>query len=145
MAFTIGMYNVWDTIREDSGLKVETQYKTDIFMSNYNQTDDVILDFTSKLSSMPEVKHLNTAHSRYLSIDGNKIKGLFISPEEYENFFQLHNVDTGEKSKVPHNPNQVVVSEALATKGNIKVGDSLTFTYGEISYTVEVSEICSSV
>lgn len=145
MAFSIGMYNVFYTIRNDTVLKVEKQYNADIFISDYNQTDNVILQFISNLFNIEGVKHVNLAHSRYLSIDGNRIKGFFLSPNEYKAFFNLYNIETGEKSEMSDNKNQVIISESLAEKGNIKVGDKLTLVDNQVTYNVEIYEICDSI
>lgn len=144
LAFHIGMYNVFYTIRTDAADKVELQYNGHVFITKYNQTQDVINEKINYISKLPIVKSVETSHSRFLTLEGSRIEGYILSESEFEEFFNLVDVKTGEKARLSDNKEGAIIGESLAKKGNIKVGDTLTISDNLNTYEITVEGICNA-
>ncbi|WP_058487046.1 ABC transporter permease [Defluviitalea phaphyphila] len=144
LAFYIGMYNVFYTIRTDAANKVELQYNGDAFITKYNQTQEVIEKKIDSISKLPIVESIETSHSRFLTLGGNRIEGYILSESEFEKFFNLLDVQTGKKALLPDSKQGGIIGESLAKKGNIKVGDRLTLSDDSNTYEIIVEGICNA-
>lgn len=144
LAFDIGMYDVFYTIRIDTVDKVEQQYQGDAYISEYNQTEEVAANTLVKMAELEEIEHIETSCSRYIIIDGNQIEGYFLSQDEFSTFFNVKDVETSKKAQMPSNTNEVVIGKGLAMKGNIKVGDTIELIDDDLTYKVTVSTICNT-
>lgn len=144
LSFDIGMYDVFYTIRVDTVNKVEQQYQADAYISEYNQTEDVIMSTVNRIENLDEVEHIETSCTRYLLIEGNQIEGYFLSEDEFSTFLNVKDIETGEKVRMSSNKNEVVIGKGLAMKGKISVGDTIEIEDDDLTYKVIVSAICNA-
>lgn len=144
LTFHIGMYNVFFTIRTDAANKIELQYNGHAFITNYNQTQEALQKRIKTISQLPVVKSVETSHSRYFDLGGNRIEGYILSESEFDEFFNLLDVQTGKKISLPKSGQGAIIGEGLAKKGNILKGDRLTLSDESNTYEVIVEGICDA-